>query len=78
MKKVFDIDCLGMCASVLCLIHCLCLPWLVAMAGVYFGAFFESPNFHNIMLVVAVLIGLPVFLLFHALLLHVSSSLSCL
>lgn len=63
MKKILDIDCLGMCASVLCLIHCLCLPWLVAIAGVYFGSFFESPNFHNIMLVVAILIGLPVFVL---------------
>ncbi|MCM8528634.1 MAG: MerC domain-containing protein [Lentisphaeraceae bacterium] len=63
MKKILDIDCLGMCASVLCLIHCLCLPWLVAIAGVYFGSFFESPNFHNIMLVVAILIGLPVFIL---------------
>ena len=63
MKKIFDIDFLGMCASVLCLIHCLFLPWLVALAGVYFGAFFESPNFHNIMLVVAILIGLPVFII---------------
>jgi hypothetical protein len=63
MKKIFDIDCLGMCASILCLIHCLCLPWLIAIAGVYFGSFFESPNFHNIMLVVAILIGLPVFIL---------------
>ncbi len=62
MKKLFDIDCIAMCASVLCLIHCLCLPWLVAIAGVYFGSFFESPNFHNIMLVVAILIGLPVFI----------------
>ncbi|MCM8533282.1 MAG: MerC domain-containing protein [Lentisphaeraceae bacterium] len=63
MKKIFDIDCIGMCASVLCLIHCLCLPWLMALVGVYFGSFFESPNFHNIMLVVAILIGLPVFVL---------------
>lgn len=63
MKKIIDVDFIGMCASLLCLVHCLCLPWLVAIAGVYFGAFFESPNFHNIMLVVAILIGLPVFIL---------------
>lgn len=63
MKKIFDIDCIGMCASVLCLIHCLFLPWLVALAGVYLGSFFNSPNFHNVMLVVAILIGLPVFVI---------------
>ena len=51
-----------MAASALCLVHCLFLPWLIAIAGTYFGSMFESPSFHNIMLVVAVLIGLPVFI----------------
>lgn len=51
-----------MCASALCLVHCICLPWIIAIAGTYFGSMFESPSFHNVMLILAILIGLPVFI----------------
>lgn len=51
-----------MCASALCLIHCICLPWIIAIVGTYFGSMFESPFFHTVMLVLALLIGLPVFI----------------
>ena len=61
MKKLFDIDFIGMGASILCLVHCLCLPWLVAIAGTFFGSYVESPHFHNAMLIISILIGLPVF-----------------
>jgi len=63
MKKIFDIDFLGMAASAVCLVHCLFLPWIIAFLGTYFGSMFESPYFHDVMLVVAILIGLPVFIL---------------
>ena len=52
-----------MAASALCLVHCLFLPWIIAFAGTYFGSMFESPMFHDVMLVLAILIGLPVFIL---------------
>ena len=62
MKKLFDLDFIGMAASVLCLIHCLALPWLIALAGTYLGSYVESPYFHTFMLVLAIAIGLPVFI----------------
>ena len=52
-----------MFASALCLVHCLALPWIIAIAGSYFGSMFESPAFHDVMLVVAIAIGLPVFII---------------
>lgn len=52
-----------MCASVLCLLHCLFLPWLLAAVGTYLGSMVNSPGFHNFMLVVAFIIGLPVFII---------------
>ena len=62
MKKLFNLDFIGMAASVLCLIHCLALPWLIALLGTFLGAYVESPHFHNVMLALAIAIGLPVFI----------------
>ncbi|MCM8541411.1 MAG: MerC domain-containing protein [Lentisphaeraceae bacterium] len=62
MKKLLNFDCLGIAASLLCLVHCMFLPWVVAILGTYFASSVKSPYFHQIMLVIALLIGLPVFI----------------
>ena len=62
MKKYIDGDMLGVIASVICLIHCLCLPWILAISGAWLGSYFTSPWFHHFMLAVAFLIGIPIFL----------------
>ena len=62
MKKYFDSDILGMIASVVCLIHCLFLPWILMVCGVWLGSYFTSPWFHHFMLVISLLIGIPIFL----------------
>jgi hypothetical protein len=62
MKKIINLDVLGIGASLLCLVHCMSLPWLISLAGVYFKPFVGSPHFHDMMLGVSILIGLPVFI----------------
>ena len=62
MKKFFDSDLLGITASVICLIHCLAMPWIIAISGAWLGSYFTSPWFHHVMLGVALLIGIPIFL----------------
>ena len=63
MKKVLNLDVLGIGASFLCLLHCICLPWLISLLGVYLKPFVSSTNFHNVMLTISVLIGVPVFVI---------------
>ena len=62
MKKYIDGDMLGVIASVVCLEHWLCLPWILAISGAWLGSYFTSPWFHHFMLAVAFLIGVPIFL----------------
>jgi hypothetical protein len=63
MKKLLSIDVLGMTASLLCLIHCMFLPWLITIVGAYFASSVQSPYFHGVMLAVSIIIGLPVFII---------------
>ena len=62
MKKLLDRDFLGVLASIICLIHCLCLPWLLMISGAWLSSYLSTPWFHHLMLAVAMLIGLPVFI----------------
>ena len=62
MKKLFDRDFLGVLASVICLIHCLCLPWLLMISSAWMSSYLSTPWFHHLMLAIAMLIGLPVFI----------------
>ena len=62
MKKLFDPDLLGTAASILCLIHCLLMPWLLMISGAWLSQYVTHPYFHHIMLVAAIAIGLPIFI----------------
>ena len=62
MKKIFDRDVLGAIASAVCLLHCLCLPWLLAISGAWVSQYLSAPWFHHLMLIMAIMIGAPVFI----------------
>jgi len=62
MLKKIDADLIGSLASVVCLIHCLFMPWVIMFSGAWLSQYFTHPLFHHLMLVVALLIGIPVFL----------------
>ncbi|MDD7986095.1 MerC domain-containing protein [Lentisphaera marina] len=62
MFKKLDADLIGSIASVVCLIHCLFMPWVLMFSGAWLSQYFSHPLFHHLMLIVALLIGVPVFL----------------
>jgi hypothetical protein len=62
LYKKIDADLLGSVASLICLIHCLFMPWVIMFSGAWLSQYFTHPLFHHLMLIVALLIGIPVFL----------------
>ena len=62
LKKVLDPDLLGTAASIICLIHCLLMPWVLMISGAWLSQYVTHPYFHHIMLIAAIAIGLPIFI----------------
>ncbi|WDE95667.1 MerC domain-containing protein [Lentisphaera profundi] len=62
MLKKLNADLIGSIASIICLIHCLFMPWILMFSGVWLSQYFSHPLFHHLMLIVALIIGIPVFL----------------
>ena len=62
MKKKINYDLLGLVASIICLIHCLFMPWILMVSSAWLSQYFTNEWFHHIMLGVAFLFGIPAFL----------------
>lgn len=52
----FNVDFLGFVVSLLCIVHCLCLPFLVTVLPLLGASFLENPMVENGLLVASVMI----------------------